>query len=141
MQQLDGNVIGPKILGDKIGLPSFWVLFSILVCSSMFGFVGMIIGVPLFAVIFDILDAMFKNRLQKKNMPVDDDYYSMAGVNIGTVTNSPPEAIVDEHAANAKEVTTEECSVSESAAVKEEMSSSASRTVNKLRNIFSRKKK
>lgn len=140
LQQLDGNVIGPKILGDKIGLPSFWVLFSILVCSSMFGFVGMIIGVPLFAVIFDILDAVFNNRLKKKNMPVDDDYYSMAGVNIGTVTNSPPEAIIDERAANAKEVTTEECSVSESATVKKEVSGAAVGTVNRLRNIFSRRK-
>lgn len=140
LQQLDGNVIEPKILGDKIGLSSFWVLFSILVCSSMFGFVGLIIGVPLFAVIFDILDAVFNNRLKKKNMPVDDDYYSMAGVNIGTVTNSPPEAIIDEHASNSESVDAEGCSASETPEASGEAGSVAVRTGSRLRNIFSRRK-
>jgi len=55
LQQLDGNVIGPKILGNTTGLSSFWVLFSILLFGGLWGFVGMIIGVPLSAVIYDIL--------------------------------------------------------------------------------------
>ncbi len=54
LQQLDGNVIGPKILGDTTGLSSFWVLFSILFFGGLWGFVGMIIAVPLFAVLYDI---------------------------------------------------------------------------------------
>ena len=54
IQQLDGNVIGPKILGESTGISSFWVLFSILLFGGLFGFVGMVIGVPLFAVIYDI---------------------------------------------------------------------------------------
>ena len=53
LQQLDGNIIGPKILGNTTGLSSFWVLFAILLFGGLWGFVGMIIGVPLFAVIYD----------------------------------------------------------------------------------------
>ncbi|MCD7765030.1 MAG: AI-2E family transporter [Lachnospiraceae bacterium] len=55
LQQFDGNILGPRILGNKTGLSSFWVLFSILLFGGLFGFVGMIIGVPVFAVIYDIL--------------------------------------------------------------------------------------
>ena len=55
LQQLDGNVIGPKILGNTTGVSSFWVLFSILLFGGMWGVVGMVIGVPLFAVIYDII--------------------------------------------------------------------------------------
>ena len=55
LQQLDGNIIGPKILGNTTGLSSFWVLFAILLFGGLWGFVGMIIGVPLFAVIYDII--------------------------------------------------------------------------------------
>jgi len=55
LQQIDGNIIGPKILGNKTGLSSFWVLFSILLFGGMWGFIGMVIGVPLFAVIYDVI--------------------------------------------------------------------------------------
>lgn len=55
LQQVDGNIIGPKILGNSTGLSSFWVLFAILLFGGLWGFVGMIIGVPLFAVIYDIV--------------------------------------------------------------------------------------
>lgn len=55
LQQLDGNVIGPKILGNSTGLSSFWVLFSILLFGGLWGIVGMIVGVPLFAVLYDIV--------------------------------------------------------------------------------------
>jgi predicted PurR-regulated permease PerM len=55
LQQFDGNVLGPKILGNSTGLSSFWVLFSILLFGGLWGFVGMIVGVPFFAVIYDIL--------------------------------------------------------------------------------------
>ncbi|MCC8196173.1 MAG: AI-2E family transporter [Ruminococcus sp.] len=83
LQQIDGNIIGPKILGNRIGISSFWVLISIIVCGNLFGIVGMIIGVPLFAVIFDLLSAIVKRNLTRKNMPTETSYYSMAGVNIG----------------------------------------------------------
>ena len=55
LQQIDGNIIGPKILGSKTGLSSFWVLFSLLIFGGLFGMVGMIIGVPLAAVMYKLL--------------------------------------------------------------------------------------
>lgn len=65
LQQADGNVIGPKILGNSTGLSSFWVLFSILIFGGLWGFVGMIIGVPLFAVIYDITKKLVFHGLRK----------------------------------------------------------------------------
>lgn len=58
LQQVDGNIIGPRILGNSTGLSGIWVLFAILLFGGLFGFVGMIIGVPVFAVIYDILRKM-----------------------------------------------------------------------------------
>ena len=65
LQQLDGNIIGPKILGNTTGLSSFWVLFSILLFGGLWGIAGMIIGVPLFAVIYDIVRRLAAVGLQK----------------------------------------------------------------------------
>lgn len=65
IQQLDGNVIGPKILGDSTGVSSFWVLFAILLFGGLFGFMGMLIGVPLFAVIYDIIRRLIRHGLYK----------------------------------------------------------------------------
>ncbi|MBO4819351.1 MAG: AI-2E family transporter, partial [Firmicutes bacterium] len=65
LQQVDGNIIGPKILGDSTGLASFWILFAIMVFGGIFGFVGMIIGVPLFAVIYDIAKKLIFRGLAK----------------------------------------------------------------------------
>ena len=70
LQQLDGNVIGPKILGNTTGLSSFWVLFAILLFGGLWGFVGMIVGVPLFAVIYDIIKKLVIHGL-KRNAELD----------------------------------------------------------------------
>ena len=59
IQQLDGNIIGPKILGQSTGVSAFWVLFSILVGGGLFGFAGMILGVPIFAVIYSLINHNF----------------------------------------------------------------------------------
>ncbi len=67
LQQFDGNILGPKILGDSTGLPSFWVLFSILLFGGLFGFVGMIIAVPTFAVIYRTMSLYINSTLKKKN--------------------------------------------------------------------------
>ena len=76
IQQLDGNVIGPKILGDSIGISAFWILFAILVAGKFLGLVGMIIGVPLFAVIYSLLKEIVEARLKKKGLKTDTkDYY------------------------------------------------------------------
>ncbi len=75
LQQLDGNVIGPAILGDRTGLSSFWVLFTIILCGGLWGVVGMVIGVPLFAVIYDMVKRFVRKGLEKKNqLEVWDQY-------------------------------------------------------------------
>lgn len=75
LQQLDGNVIGPKILGDKTGLSSFWVLFSIILCGGLWGLAGMVICVPLFAVIFDLLRKLiFKGLRKHGRLDIWEDY-------------------------------------------------------------------
>ena len=65
LQQVDGNIIGPKILGNTTGLSSFWVLFAILLFGGLWGFVGMIIGVPLFAVIYDVIKKLVFHGLKR----------------------------------------------------------------------------
>ena len=66
LQQLDGNVIGPKILGDRTGLSSFWVLFAIVLCGGLWGVPGMIVCVPMFAVLYDIVKKLVRRGLNKK---------------------------------------------------------------------------
>lgn len=75
IQQIDGNIIGPKVLGDSTGLSSFWVLFSILLFGGLFGFVGMIIAVPFWAVIMNALRRYMDRRLKKKNLPISSLEY------------------------------------------------------------------
>lgn len=75
LQQLDGNVIGPKILGESTGLPSFWVIFAILLGGGLFGVPGMIVGVPTFALIYYVIDLYLNQRLEKKHLPVESIHY------------------------------------------------------------------
>ena len=75
LQQFDGNILGPAILGQSTGLGSVWVLFSILIFGDLFGFVGMVIGVPTFAVIYYLLSKyVFKRLAQRDMQDVVDDY-------------------------------------------------------------------
>ena len=75
LQQLDGNIIGPMILGDATGLSGFWVVLSILVFGSFFGVLGMIIGVPLFAVVYKIITEIVNRLLQNRGLStVTADY-------------------------------------------------------------------
>lgn len=66
VQQLDGNVIGPKILSDNIGVSAFWILFAVTVCGMAFGFAGMIIGVPLVVIIKNLVEDFVEIRLSKR---------------------------------------------------------------------------
>lgn len=75
LQQFDGNILGPKILGDSTGLSSFWVLFSILLFGGLFGFVGMIIGVPTFAVFYKIVTEVVTYLLGRRELSADIDEY------------------------------------------------------------------
>ncbi|CCQ93139.1 conserved membrane hypothetical protein [[Clostridium] ultunense Esp] len=75
IQQIDGNIIGPKILGDSLGISAFWILFSLLVAGKIFGFVGLVIGVPLFVFVYSIIKDIVEYRLGKKGLPKDTKEY------------------------------------------------------------------
>ncbi len=75
LQQLDGNIIGPKILGDSTGLSAFWVVFSILLFGGLFGFIGMLLGVPTFAVIYYIIKMVINERLRRKSISTESAKY------------------------------------------------------------------
>ena len=75
LQQFDGNILGPKILGDSTGLASFWVLFSILLFGGLFGFAGMVLGVPVFAMIYSILRRLVIRGLSRRGLPIDTQLY------------------------------------------------------------------
>ena len=76
LQQFDGNILGPKILGSKTGLSSFWVLFSLIIFGGLFGMVGMIIGVPIFSILYSFVNGLVKKRLKDKNLPIDSKDYN-----------------------------------------------------------------
>lgn len=78
LQQLDGNVIGPKILGDSTGLSPFWVVFAIIAAGGIFGFAGMLLGVPTFAVIYYIAGEIVSHKLKRRNLPPDTESYIKA---------------------------------------------------------------
>lgn len=84
LQQFDGNILGPKILGNSTGLSAFWVMFAILLGNGLFGFVGMIIGVPAFAVIYSIIRGAVEINLEKKGMATRTEDYA-----------SPDQQIID----------------------------------------------
>ena len=75
LQQFDGNFLGPKILGDRTGISSFWVLFSILLFGGLFGCVGMIIAVPTWAVFMNLLGRISRVVLKRKGLPSALNYY------------------------------------------------------------------
>lgn len=75
LQQVDGNIIGPKILGDSTGLSAFWILTSISIAGGLFGFFGMLLGVPVFAVIYYIVQQIVAYRMEKKELSSDTEEY------------------------------------------------------------------
>lgn len=87
LQQVDGNIIGPKILGDSTGLSSFWIMFAILVFGGIWGFLGMLLGVPIMAVIYYIVTKLVRYALRKKGLPDNtEEYIKARGVNLDTKT-------------------------------------------------------
>lgn len=79
LQQVDGNIIGPKILGDSTGLSALWVIVAILLGGSFFGIPGMFFGVPVFACFYAAAKFFVEYRLQRKNLPLKDRYYTYEG--------------------------------------------------------------
>ncbi len=80
LQQFDGNILGPKILGDSTGLSAFWVITSILLFGGFMGVLGMFIGVPTFAVIYALVRAWIEKRLEKRQLPVSTADYKAKGM-------------------------------------------------------------
>lgn len=76
IQQLDGNVIGPKILGNATGLSSLWVVVSITVIGSFFGFIGMLVAVPLFSVVYTLIKERTERILKKRGLPTETSAYA-----------------------------------------------------------------
>ena len=92
LQQLDGNVIGPKILGNTTGLSSLWVIIAILVGGHFFGIVGMFFGVPVCASLRCLIDFFTDVRLRKKGLPVDSGEYAAGGSHgPGGAEEAPPD--------------------------------------------------
>ncbi|NLL76747.1 MAG: AI-2E family transporter [Clostridiales bacterium] len=92
LQQIDGNILEPKILGDSTGLPGFWVIFSITLFGGIFGILGMIAGVPIFAVIYAAIRSLINQLLLKKKMPVEtNDYMDVGSVEDGNFIPYEPE--------------------------------------------------
>ncbi|MDR3277818.1 MAG: AI-2E family transporter [Oscillospiraceae bacterium] len=94
LQQLDGNVLYPRIQGGSIGLSGFWILFAILLFGGLFGFWGFILGVPVFAVIYAAVKSFVNGSLTVKGMPTDTELYERAlyftsGTNEPVYKNAP----------------------------------------------------
>ena len=95
LQQIDGNFIGPKILGNSVGISGFWVMFSIILGAGLFGFWGMLLGVPVFVVIYTLLNGAIEKKLRRSDLPVNmDDYRDLDHIDAVTrqsVRRAPPE--------------------------------------------------
>ena len=84
LQQFDGNILGPRILGSSTGLSSFWVIFSITLFGKLWGIVGWLIGVPIFAVFYAFIAKITNVLLEKKNLSTStQDYYDLAYIEGG----------------------------------------------------------
>ena len=82
LQQVDGNIIGPKILGSSTGLSSFWVIFSITLFGGIWGIFGMIVGVPIFAILFAFMKSLVESRLVSRNLsPETKNYFRLISIN------------------------------------------------------------
>lgn len=75
LQQFDGNILGPKILGNSVGINGFWIMFSIIVGAGLFGFAGMLLGVPVFVVLYTGLTTLVNRKLKRSGLPTDGEYY------------------------------------------------------------------
>lgn len=84
LQQVDGNIIGPIVLGDRLKLSSMWILFSILIGGGFFGVAGMILGAPCFACIYALVGVVSEMNLTKKNLPTDSKEY----LNVGSISET-----------------------------------------------------
>ena len=95
LQQVDGNIIGPKILGSSIGINGFWVMFSIILGAGLFSFWGMLLGVPVFVVIYTGITILVERKLKKRSLPVDPEDYADLD-HIDPVTREPVKCFAED---------------------------------------------
>ena len=103
LQQFDGNVLGPKLLSESVGLSGFWVLFSITFFGGLWGFVGILVGVPVFAVIYDLVKRWVYHMLDKKKIKVSE-IPSYASGGPGDGDNDPVTAIKEKVESTVQEL-------------------------------------
>ncbi|MDO4983380.1 MAG: AI-2E family transporter [Eubacteriales bacterium] len=94
LQQIDGNFIGPKILGSTTGISGFWVMFSIILGAGLFGFWGMLLGVPVFVVIYTAVNNSIEKRLRRNGLPIEAEEYGRLDY-IDPVTHEPVRSITE----------------------------------------------
>ena len=75
LQQFDGNFLGPKILGNSVGVNGFWIMFSIIVGSGLFGFMGMLLGVPVFVIVYTFFTSIINRKLKRSGLPTETEEY------------------------------------------------------------------
>lgn len=114
LQQVDGNIIGPKILGNSTGLSSFWVVFAIMVFGGLWGFVGMLLGVPIMAVIYYIVERVVEYFLRRKKLPEDTVSY----VHMTSVDRETNQLLYEETAVKKQSKAEREADKEETEAVK-----------------------
>ena len=102
LQQIDGNFIGPKILGNSVGISGFWVMFAIILGAGLFGFWGMLLGVPVFVVIYTLLNGAVERKLRRTDLPVEVSAYRdldhIDAVTRQSVRRTPPSDTAEESA-------------------------------------------
>ena len=94
LQQVDGNIIGPKILGTSIGINGFWVMFAIILGAGLFGFWGMLLGVPVFVVIHALVGIVIERKLKRSDLPWETADYKEID-HIDPVTHSPVKKVAE----------------------------------------------
>ena len=100
LQQIDGNIIGPKILGSSIDINGFWIMFAILLGGGLFGVVGMILAVPLFAVLYSGLEILVDKRLKNRGLATETAaYVDIVGIDPDTLKPIPSNPVAAENAA------------------------------------------
>lgn len=75
LQQLDGNFLAPAILGDSLGISPFWIVVALLISGGLFGFIGMVMAVPVFAVFYALAKEIAESKLRKKSLPTESSQY------------------------------------------------------------------
>ncbi|MBR5371643.1 MAG: AI-2E family transporter [Oscillospiraceae bacterium] len=103
LQQFDGNILGPKILGDQLGLPMFWTLFAIIVGGGLFGFIGMVAFVPIFAAFYTLVSDFLQDKLKTKGLPSDDESYMTNEIHYGTPAGETEPSKTEESAESKNE--------------------------------------